>query len=57
MKIDIHPNGIRLTGKAWEIKAKLKEAQKHYLYVKEWTDAVYSTKPKLTLVASKTPQK
>ncbi|MED1564120.1 Z-ring formation inhibitor MciZ [Alkalihalobacillus alcalophilus] len=57
MKIFVHANGVRLTGKAWEIKAKLKEASQHYHYVKEWSETVYPPKPKLTLVDSATAKK
>ncbi|MGG3574894.1 Z-ring formation inhibitor MciZ [Bacillus gobiensis] len=36
MKIYRLPNGIVLTGKAWEIRAKLKEYGKTFRTIKEW---------------------
>ncbi len=36
MKIYITHNGITLVGKAWEIRAKLKEYSKQFDTVQEW---------------------
>ena len=36
MKIIVHPKGILLSGKAWEVKEKLKEYSKQYEYLEEW---------------------
>lgn len=36
MKIFIHEHGITFTGKAWEIRAKLKEYGRNYQLVAEW---------------------
>lgn len=36
MKRDVITKGIILSGKAWEIKQKLKEAQYQYTYVNDW---------------------
>lgn len=36
MKIYIMPRGITMVGKAWEIRAKLKEYAKEYRTVEEW---------------------
>ena len=39
MKIYVHEKGVTLVGKAWEIRAKLKEYSKDYYLLKDW---VYS---------------
>ncbi|WP_100372574.1 Z-ring formation inhibitor MciZ [Bacillus sp. FJAT-45037] len=49
MKIYVHNQGVMLSGKAWEIKAKLKEAKKQYTYVNQWIATVHS-EPRLKLV-------
>lgn len=36
MKRDVITKGIILSGKAWEIKQQLKEAQHQYTYVNDW---------------------
>lgn len=40
MKIVVHENGIILSGKAWEIKQKLKEYTQNYCLVKDWVENV-----------------
>lgn len=42
MKVYIRPNGIILSGKAWEIREQLKFYSKQYQYVREWVKAVNS---------------
>ncbi|MBN6888341.1 cell division inhibitor MciZ-like protein [Cytobacillus horneckiae] len=39
MKIYIHDKGVILVGKAWQIRAKLKEYQNYYRDIKEWVDS------------------
>ncbi|MCA1063266.1 Z-ring formation inhibitor MciZ [Rossellomorea sp. AcN35-11] len=39
MKVIAEKDRIILAGKAWEIQAKLKEYNKHYVTVKEWIEA------------------
>ncbi|MEI2665122.1 Z-ring formation inhibitor MciZ [Rossellomorea sp. LJF3] len=39
MKVITEKDRIILVGKAWEIKAKLKEYNQTYVTVKEWIDA------------------
>ncbi|MCR8847021.1 Z-ring formation inhibitor MciZ [Rossellomorea sp. SC111] len=39
MKVIVEKDRIILVGKAWEIKAKLKEYNRTYVTVKEWIDA------------------
>ncbi|MGM0846043.1 MAG: Z-ring formation inhibitor MciZ [Bacillota bacterium] len=36
MKVIIRTNGFLLSGKAWEIRAKLNEYSKQFQYVEEW---------------------
>ncbi|WP_100407061.1 Z-ring formation inhibitor MciZ [Bacillus solitudinis] len=43
MKIYVREDGLILAGKAWEVRAKLKEAMKRYTYVSEWSQAVHRT--------------
>jgi hypothetical protein len=38
MKIYMMDKGIVLCGKAWEIKAKLKEYNREFYYVKDWVN-------------------
>lgn len=40
MKVFIRGNGITITGKAWQIKEKLKSCSKKYRYVAEWLHAM-----------------
>lgn len=40
MRIFIHEHGITFTGKAWEIRAKLKEYSKKYQLVAQWLAAM-----------------
>jgi hypothetical protein len=40
MKIVVHEKGVILSGKAWEIKQKLKEYGKNYCFVKDWVENV-----------------
>jgi len=42
MKIYVHEKGIMLSGKAWEIKQKLKEYGNHYSLVKDWVETIHS---------------
>lgn len=44
MKVWVNGNQIILSGKAWEIRAKLKEYGKQYVYVKDWVQAVRQIK-------------
>lgn len=41
MKIYVHDRGIVLTGKAWEIKRKLKEYSQQHKLVKDWITTVH----------------
>ncbi|MEG7380977.1 Z-ring formation inhibitor MciZ [Bacillus subtilis] len=36
MKVHLMPQGVVLVGKAWEIRAKLKEYGRTFQYVKDW---------------------
>jgi len=36
VKVHRMPKGVVLVGKAWEIRAKLKEYGRTYQYVKDW---------------------
>jgi Mother cell inhibitor of FtsZ len=36
MKIHMHNNGFVMVGKAWEIRAKLKEYQKKFQLMEDW---------------------
>lgn len=40
MKIYVHEKGFTLTGKAWQIREKLKEYGKKYTRVSEWVEQV-----------------
>jgi hypothetical protein len=44
MKVIVHPKSVIISGKAWEVKEKLKEYSKQYKYVEEWIRASGSTK-------------
>ena len=41
MKIYVLEKGIIFSGKAWEIKKKLKESQQEYKYVNDWISEIY----------------
>ncbi|WP_088102359.1 Z-ring formation inhibitor MciZ [Alkalihalobacillus urbisdiaboli] len=57
MKIYVHQKGIILAGKAWEIKAKLKEAMRSYHHVEDWSNSIYQTSSRQTRTASATAKK
>ncbi|MFT4413262.1 Z-ring formation inhibitor MciZ [Fredinandcohnia humi] len=38
MKIVIRPNSITMVGKAWEIRAKLKEYSRSFETIQQWID-------------------
>lgn len=40
MKVYVHNKGVILVGKAWEIKQKLIEYQRHFEMVKDWVDVL-----------------
>lgn len=42
MKINVGKNKLLLSGKAWEIKLKLKEYSHKYQFVHQWIDDCYS---------------
>jgi hypothetical protein len=44
MKVTVHPKGFILSGKAWEIKAKLREYRDEFEYVQDWIKAADQTK-------------
>ena len=46
MKIYVVEKGIIFSGKGWEIKQKLKEAQHQYQYVSEWIAEVHQQEVK-----------
>lgn len=48
MNIHIHEDGILMVGKAWEIKARLKQQLKKQVYVSEWIQDVYPSRQKET---------
>lgn len=59
MKIYVHGKGVILAGKAWEIKAKLKQARQSFELVEDWVDTVHR-QPDVnspTRIASATAQK
>ncbi|ARK29486.1 hypothetical protein BkAM31D_06235 [Halalkalibacter krulwichiae] len=56
MKIYVHNQGVIMAGKAWEIKAKLKQAQKSYHLVEDWVHAVQNH-PSAKRIASATAEK
>ena len=39
MKIHLLPNGFIMVGKAWEIRAKLKEYNRSFETVEQWVNA------------------
>ncbi|WP_081599662.1 Z-ring formation inhibitor MciZ [Halalkalibacterium ligniniphilum] len=57
MKVYVYRNGITIAGKAWEVRAKLREAKKNFETVNEWCQAVHPPSSKLTRTASATPRK
>lgn len=36
MKIYVHSKGIVFAGKAWEVRAKIKEYSRKYYFLKDW---------------------
>jgi len=38
MKVYVHEKGVILVGKAWQIRAKLKEYRKEFALLKDWVD-------------------
>ncbi|MGE6258913.1 Z-ring formation inhibitor MciZ [Heyndrickxia sporothermodurans] len=40
MKIHIHPKGITMCGKVWEIREQLKTYSKQFQYVQEWINKI-----------------
>lgn len=44
MKLYVHEKGIILVGKAWEIRAKLKEYAQHYDELQDWIQSVNKEK-------------
>lgn len=44
MKANVMKNRIILSGKAWEIREKLKEYSRDYVYVTDWIEAVLRMK-------------
>jgi hypothetical protein len=57
MNIYVHEKGIILTGKAWEIRQKLKEYANHFHFVSDWVESlpVHTSEesPKPSLVSPK----
>ncbi|MBU8731411.1 MULTISPECIES: Z-ring formation inhibitor MciZ [Cytobacillus] len=39
MKVYVHKRGIILTGKAWEVREKLKQYSRQYVLVKDWVES------------------
>ncbi|WP_282140613.1 Z-ring formation inhibitor MciZ [Cytobacillus oceanisediminis] len=39
MKVYVHNRGIILTGKAWEVREKLKQYSRQYVLVKDWVES------------------
>ncbi|RBP89510.1 uncharacterized protein DUF3936 [Cytobacillus firmus] len=39
MKVYVHSRGIILTGKAWEVREKLKQYSRQYVLVKDWVES------------------
>ncbi|MCM3586432.1 Z-ring formation inhibitor MciZ [Mesobacillus maritimus] len=46
MKVYVYEHGFIMSGKAWEIRQKLKEYQKDYHSVKEWVNSVSKSLPR-----------
>ncbi|WP_081727590.1 Z-ring formation inhibitor MciZ [Halalkalibacter wakoensis] len=57
MKVYVHENGIIMSGKAWEIQAKLKKMQHSFDTMEQWVDSVHRTNSNPTRMASPTAQK
>ncbi|MCM3714845.1 Z-ring formation inhibitor MciZ [Halalkalibacter oceani] len=57
MNIYLHQRGVVLTGKAWEIKAKLKELRHSYSTVESWLQSVEGTSSRPKRTASATARK
>ncbi|MGG0716613.1 Z-ring formation inhibitor MciZ [Robertmurraya massiliosenegalensis] len=45
MKVYVHDRGVILIGKAWEIRAKLKEYYQHYDRLHDWIQFMQNEKP------------
>lgn len=43
MKVYVHGQGVTIAGKAWEIKAILKEYGKQHVLVKDWLKTVHQS--------------
>jgi hypothetical protein len=52
MNIYVHGKGIILTGKAWEVRQKLKEYGKRYEFVADWMRLEPNSIPPPSNVAS-----
>ena len=39
MKVYVHNRGVILTGKAWEVREKLKQYSRQYVLVKDWVES------------------
>ncbi|MCS0672327.1 Z-ring formation inhibitor MciZ [Cytobacillus firmus] len=39
MKVYVHNRGIIMTGKAWEVREKLKQYSRQYVLVKDWVES------------------
>lgn len=52
MNIVVRQTSIALSGKAWEIRAKLKQMGKQYDTVKEWCDSVHQHTTRVTASAT-----
>ncbi|MCM3704641.1 MULTISPECIES: Z-ring formation inhibitor MciZ [Cytobacillus] len=39
MKVYVHSRGIVLAGKAWEVREKLKQYSRQYVFVKDWVES------------------
>jgi len=46
MKVYVYENGFMMSGKAWEIKQKLKVYGKEYVLVKDWITTVSKSVPR-----------
>ncbi|WP_082676325.1 Z-ring formation inhibitor MciZ [Shouchella shacheensis] len=57
MRIYVHASSVVLTGKKWEVLAKLKEMAHTFDTVRDWQVAVYESPLKQKRVASVTPIK
>jgi hypothetical protein len=48
MKVYIGKTHLLITGKAWEVRQKLKEYSCHYTYIQEWLTAHHSSHSTIT---------